>query len=210
MPEKYLLETRAVPPFYKNGYLLACAQTGETVLIDPGDEVQELAAVADRRNWTVKYILLTHAHMDHITGVDFAKRRYSVPIFLHKDDEFLYTGLAQQGEWFGVRLSAPPPVDKYFSDGGTVEWGKLKAEVIHTPGHSPGGVCLKLDNLVIAGDTLFAGSIGRTDLPGGDATTLIRSIKTRLLPLPDHVIVYSGHGPETTIGQERRTNPYLN
>ena len=209
MHEKYLLETRSVPPFYKNGYLLACAQTGETALIDPGDEVDQLAALVEQRNWKVKYILLTHAHMDHITGVGFAKKRYSAPVYLHQEDEFLYSGLSQQGEWFGVKLGAPPPVDRYFSDGDRIEWGKLKAEVIHTPGHSPGGICLRLDNILIAGDTLFAGSIGRTDLPGGDPATLIRSIKERLLPMPDDVVVYSGHGPETTIGQERRTNPFL-
>ena len=209
MSSEWLIETRCAPPFYKNGYLLACAETRQAVMIDPGDEVEELASVADSREWEIQAILLTHAHIDHITGVGFAKERYPVPIYLHQDDLFLYEGLPQQGKKFGVRLDAPPTVDRYYQHGDIVRWGKLSAEVVHTPGHTPGGICLKVGDLLVAGDTLFAGSIGRTDLPGGDYATLIRSIQTRLLVLPDETAVYSGHGPATTIGEERRSNPFL-
>jgi glyoxylase-like metal-dependent hydrolase (beta-lactamase superfamily II) len=209
MPSQCLIESRCAPPFYKNGYLLACSESGEALLIDPGDEVEELVKAADAHRWVVKYIVLTHAHMDHITGVEFAKMRYQVPIFLHPDDLPLYQGLSQQGEWFGVPLQAPPPVDHFLADGDLIQWGNLRAEVVHTPGHTPGGICLKVGNLLIAGDTLFAGSIGRTDLPGGNYDQLIHSIKNCLLRLPDETQVLSGHGPSTTIGEEREHNPFL-
>ncbi|HEY3129831.1 MAG TPA: MBL fold metallo-hydrolase [Acidobacteriota bacterium] len=209
MASQCLIKSYAAPPFYKNGYLVACADTKEALLIDPGDEVEEIARIADAHRWSVKYIVLTHAHVDHISGVGFAKERYQVPIYLHKDDLPLYQGLPQQGQWVGIALDPPPPVDHFLAEGDLLRWGNLQAEVIHTPGHTPGGVCLKIGEVLMAGDTLFAGSIGRTDLPGGDYDALIESIKTRLLVLPDPTRVFSGHGPETTIGQERRTNPFL-
>ncbi|MBI2821816.1 MAG: MBL fold metallo-hydrolase, partial [Acidobacteria bacterium] len=191
------------------GYLLACAETGKAALVDPGDEAEDLLDVAVARGWQIQQILLTHAHIDHITGVGLARQRHPVPIYLHRDDLFLYQSLAEQGLKFGVSLQPPPPVDHFFNHGEIVNWGQLRAEVIHTPGHTRGGVCLKIDDLLIAGDTLFAGSIGRTDLPGGDYAALIESIRKRLLVLPDPTRVFSGHGPPTTIGEERRANPFL-
>ncbi|MBI4455186.1 MAG: MBL fold metallo-hydrolase [Acidobacteria bacterium] len=204
-----MIETRNAPPFYKNGYLLACSETGQTALVDPGDEVEELLQAAEARGWSIQSILLTHAHIDHITGVGAAKQRYPVPIYLHRADLFLYEALPEQGEKFGVPVAEAPRVDFFFNDGDTVRWGNLEAEVIHTPGHTPGGVCLKIGNLLIAGDTLFAGSIGRTDLPGGNYAALMDSIKERLLVLPDETRVFSGHGPPTTIGEEKRSNPFM-
>jgi hydroxyacylglutathione hydrolase len=213
--EEMLIETRAVEPFFKNGFVLGCEETREGVLIDPGDEVEELLEVVDREKLSIKYILLTHAHMDHITGVGRAKAALAVPIGLHRDDHFLYQGAVQQGLAFGFRISPPPPVDFFYDGSGPWRFGRYDVTVHHTPGHCPGGVCLQVGRTgtagkdLFVGDTLFAGSIGRTDLPGGDLETLLRSIREVLFAFGDDAIVYPGHGPATTIGQERRTNPFL-
>jgi glyoxylase-like metal-dependent hydrolase (beta-lactamase superfamily II) len=205
-----------VGPFFKNGFVVGCAQTREAVLIDPGDEVADLLAFAERQTLAIRYILLTHAHLDHVTGVGPAKRALGVPIYLHHDDLFLYERVVQQGATFGLRVDSPPPVDEFYSPGQVISFGDCDARPHHTPGHCPGGVCLQVGRKgeagrdLFVGDTLFAGSIGRTDLPGGDYTTLIGSIRTVLFAFGDDARVHPGHGPSTTIGQERRTNPFLN
>jgi hydroxyacylglutathione hydrolase len=210
-----LIRTAAVPPFYKNGYLVACERTRAGVLIDPGDEVDSLLDTAYRERIDVTKILLTHAHLDHVTGVGVAKQRLGVDVWLHKDDQFLYDGLAEQGMMFGLRVERQPPIDHFYEPGRAIAFGDLVADVLHTPGHCPGGVCLAIGPAgettrdLFVGDTLFAGSIGRTDLPGGDSETLLRSIREVLFSFPDDTAVYSGHGPATTIGEERRTNPFL-
>lgn len=210
-----IVEVRAVPPFEKNGYLLACPETLEGVVIDPGDEVEQLLEIVRARNVTVKYILLTHAHLDHITGVGRAKAALNVPCGLHRDDVFLYKAVVQQGIAFGFKAEPQPPVDFHLEDGGPWRFGRYAAHVHHTPGHSPGGVCLAVQQgddaarTLFVGDTLFAGGIGRPDLPGGDLKTLIGSIRNVLFGFPDESVVWSGHGPRTTIGHERRTNPFL-
>jgi glyoxylase-like metal-dependent hydrolase (beta-lactamase superfamily II) len=210
-----ILEVRSVPPFEKNGFVVGCPETREAVLIDPGDEVEDLLEAARQHHLTVKSILLTHAHLDHITGVGRAKAALDVPVALHRDDEFLYRAAVQQGIAFGFKVEAQPPVDFYLEDGNVVEFGQYSALVRHTPGHSPGGVCLAVARrgedlrTLVVGDTLFAGGIGRIDLPGGDLETLLTSIRTVLFSFPDDSIVWPGHGSETTFGQERRTNPFL-
>lgn len=210
-----LLEIAAVPPFQKNGFVLACERTREGVIIDPGDEVDTLLAYVDRESIAIQYILLTHAHMDHVSGVARAKRALDVPIGLHPDDNFLYEGAVQQGLAFGMQVEAPPPVDFFYDGPGPWSFGDYRVTVHHTPGHCPGGVCLEVGRTgeegtqLFVGDTLFAGSIGRVDLPGGDFATLIRSIKDVLFAFGDDAEVYPGHGPKTTIGHERRTNPFL-
>jgi glyoxylase-like metal-dependent hydrolase (beta-lactamase superfamily II) len=210
-----LMETRAVGPFFKNGYVIGCEDTKEGVLIDPGDEVDELLDAASAHRLSVRYILLTHAHLDHVTGVARAKQALGVPVGLHKDDEFLYRAVVQQGMAFGIRVEAQPPVDFFYEDEGPWRFGHYGVWVYHTPGHCPGGVCLAVgkegdaSRALFVGDTLFAGSIGRTDLPGGDTATLLRSIRHVLFSFPDDTPVYSGHGEPTTIGRERRTNPFL-
>lgn len=210
-----IIEVQAVAPFFKNGFVVGCEETREAVLIDPGDEVSGLLAFAERQTLTIKHILLTHAHVDHITGVAAAKRVLRVPIYLHRDDLFLYDGAVQQGAMFGFHTEPPPPVDVFYSAGEIIPFGNLEARPHHTPGHCPGGVCLQIGQRgtpgtrLFVGDTLFAGSIGRTDLPGGNYETLIRSIRTVLFAFGDDAIVYPGHGASTTIGQERRTNPFL-
>ena len=210
-----LIRTAAVPPFLKNGYVVSCKDTREGVVIDPGDEAGELIAAVKADGVKVKAILLTHAHLDHVTGVAHAKRMYGVDVWLHKDDEFLYRGVVEQGQLFGLRVERQPPIDRYFEPGVPFAFGKLTVDILHTPGHCPGGVCLAIgpessqERTLFVGDTLFAGSIGRTDLPGGDTDTLLRSIREVLFAFPDATEVYSGHGPVTTIGTEKQTNPFL-
>ena len=210
-----IIEAQAAGPFVENGYVVACDQTREAVIIDPGDGVADLLAFATRERLKILHILLTHAHLDHVTGVAAAKRALSVPVYLHRDDLFLYERVVQQGASFGLRLEPQPPIDVYYSPGQRIAFGTLEAVPHHTPGHCPGGVCLAIARAgqpakhLFVGDTLFAGSIGRTDLPGGDYNTLMASIRQVLFAFGDDAVVYSGHGPATTIGQERATNPFL-
>jgi hydroxyacylglutathione hydrolase len=210
-----ILETQAVGPFFKNGFVVGCETTREAVLIDPGDEVASLLAFAEQEKLSIRHILLTHAHVDHVTGVAAAKRALGVQVFLHRDDLFLYERAVQSGAMFGLQVEPQPPIDVYYSAGQVISFGEYEARPHHTPGHCPGGVCLQIGkkgttgNDLFVGDTLFAGSIGRTDLPGGDYQTLIASIRNVLFAFGDAAIVYPGHGPTTTIGQERRTNPFL-
>lgn len=209
-----ILETRAVPPMQKNGYVLGCEETRLGIVIDPGDEVSLLLDGVRRHNLTIVYILLTHAHVDHISGVGIAKHALGAPVVLHRDDLFLYERAVQQALAFGLHAEPQPPVDQFYDGPGPWRFGRYELFVHHTPGHSPGGVCLQLGDegaapVLFVGDTLFAGSIGRTDLPGGDYATLIRSIRAVLLPFGDEAVVHPGHGPSTTIGHERLTNPFL-
>jgi hydroxyacylglutathione hydrolase len=210
-----LLEVQAVGPFFKNGFVLGCEATREAVLIDPGDEVPALLAFAERQSLSIGHILLTHAHVDHVTGVAAAKRALNVPIYLHRDDLFLYERAVESGAMFGLDVEPQPPIDVFYTPGQIIGFGGYEVRPHHTPGHCPGGVCLQVGrkgeagNDLFVGDTLFAGSIGRTDLPGGDYRTLIESIRTVLFAFGDDATVYPGHGPATTIGQERRTNPFL-
>jgi glyoxylase-like metal-dependent hydrolase (beta-lactamase superfamily II) len=185
------------------------------VLIDPGDEVRELLGAAQRHQIGIRAILLTHAHVDHITGVGIARAAVRAPVWLHRDDQFLYDRVVEQGAAFGLTVSPQPPVDHFYDTSQPLAFGRYLVDVHHTPGHSPGGVCLAIgksgsaDRTLFVGDTLFAGSIGRTDLPGGDYEVLIASIRNVLFRFPDPTPVHSGHGPPTTIGRERQTNPFL-
>lgn len=210
-----IIETQAAGPFVQNGFVVACPSTREAVVIDPGDGVDDLLAFAQRERLAIRHILLTHAHVDHVTGVAAAKRALDVPVYLHRDDVFLYERVVQQGATFGVRVVPQPPIDVYYAPGQVIAFGTLEARPHHTPGHCPGGVCLAISEHgkaakdLFVGDTLFAGSIGRTDLPGGDYDTLIASIRHVLFAFGDDAVVHPGHGPATTIGQERAANPFL-
>ena len=210
-----IVESQAVGPFFKNGFVVGCEESREAVLIDPGDEVASLLAFAERHALAIRHNLLTHAHVDHVTGVAAAKRVLNVPIHLHKDDLFLYERAVEMGAMFGLKVDPQPPIDRFYEPAQVIPFGTYEARVHHTPGHCPGGVCLQIGKAntsgkeLFVGDTLFAGSIGRTDLPGGDYDTLIASIRNVLFPLGDDAVVHSGHGPDTTIGKERRTNPFL-
>ena len=217
-----ILESAAVGPFFKNGFVVGCERTRQAVFIDPGDEVDQLLSFIENEQLQVTHILLTHAHVDHVSGVAEAKRVLGAPIYLHKDDLFIYQNAVRTGMMFGLTVEEPPPVDQFYegpldlAQGKPITFGDYEVHVLHTPGHCPGGVCLALSKkgeggppYLFVGDTLFAGSIGRTDLPGGDYDTLLRAITGVLFAFPDESVVYSGHGPETTIGRERATNPFV-
>ena len=211
-----ILESAAVGPFFKNGYVVGCENTRKAVFIDPGDEVEQLLDFIRAEKLDVTHILLTHAHVDHVSGVAEAKRTLGVPIYLHHDDLFLYQNAVRTGMMFGLTVEEPPPVDIFYEGEEPIVFGDYRVRVVHTPGHCPGGVCLAISKQgdqspphLFVGDTLFAGSIGRTDLPGGDYETLLRAITGTLFTFPDESIVYSGHGPETTIGREKQTNPFV-
>jgi hydroxyacylglutathione hydrolase len=205
----------AAPPFLKNGFVVSCEETREGVLIDPGDEVDELLETIRRDGLTITAIPLTHAHLDHVTGVGRAKAALGAPIWLHPDDLFLYDAAVEQGRLFGLPVEPPPPVDAFYTPETVLRFGRYLAEVLPTPGHCPGGVCLAVGRegsearALFVGDTLFAGSIGRTDLPGGNMDILLASIRNVLFRFPDDTVVHPGHGPATTIGAERRSNPFL-
>ncbi len=209
-----ILEVRAVAPFYKNGFVVGCERTRQGIVIDPGDEVDQLLAAVRDHGLDVRHILLTHAHVDHITGVAAAKNELSAPVYLHRDDLFLYEAAVEQGAMFGFKVS-PQPTPDVFYDGSAIEFGDFDVNVHHTPGHCPGGVCLQIarrgsaDTHLFVGDTLFSGSIGRTDLPGGDYERLMRSITDVIFPLGDAAIVHPGHGADTSIARERATNPFV-
>jgi hydroxyacylglutathione hydrolase len=217
-----IIESQADGPFQKNGFVVSCARTKQGVYIDPGDEVEGLLAYIAREQISVTHILLTHAHVDHVTGVPRAKQVLAVPVCLHKDDLFLYQRAPQQAWVFGLKFEGElPPVDHFYAADDCFTIGDYEVRPYHTPGHCPGGVCLAVterrpstatspvDIDLFVGDTLFAGSIGRVDLPGGDYETLIRAIREVLFPFGDAARVHPGHGPSTTIGEERRTNSFL-
>jgi glyoxylase-like metal-dependent hydrolase (beta-lactamase superfamily II) len=193
----------------ENCYLIADRSTGEAVLIDPGEESGMFLAELDTRGWSLKGIWLTHAHVDHIMGVGAVRRATGAPIHLHPLDRPLYDALPQYGAWLGMRLDPPPPPDVELKPGTQVQVGRQAFDIRFTPGHSPGSVSFVGHGMVFGGDVLFNGSIGRTDLPGGDFPTLMNTLQSQFLSLPDSTVVHSGHGPDTTIGVERLTNPFL-
>lgn len=182
------------------------------IVIDPGDEVEKIVAVLDKHGLTVAAIVATHGHIDHVGGIAKLKALTGAPAMIHEADMPMYENIALQAQWLGV---PPPPtteIDSHLGDGRSLEFGKQKLEVRHTPGHSPGSVSFIVPSntpIVFAGDTLFAGSIGRTDLWGGSYDQILLSIRNTLLPLPDDSVVLPGHGPRTTIGTERSSNPFL-
>jgi hydroxyacylglutathione hydrolase len=217
-----IIEEITVTAFQQHTRIVGCEETKQAICIDPGDEAERIVETLERHGLTLQAIALTHAHLDHVGGVAALKKlQPAAKIILHEGDEFMYRALPEQPSWIGIPRSqwaalgfafeTPPAVDRYWTDGEKYAVGKLEFEVRHCPGHTPGHVVLyeASEQKVFVGDVLFAGSIGRTDLPGGSMPQLLSSIKHKLLTLPDETEVYSGHGPVTTIGEERLTNPFL-
>ncbi|MFZ0746913.1 MAG: MBL fold metallo-hydrolase, partial [Terracidiphilus sp.] len=209
--ERMILETFPVGPLQCNCTLLGDQATGEAIVIDPGDEVARIYRRLIDLGLKVKQILITHAHIDHVGGALQLKRLTGAPILLNENDLPLLQMMKEQAAWLGVTPPETAPPDESLDDGRRVGLEAYPAQVLHTPGHTQGSVCLHFVPLkmVIAGDTLFSRSIGRTDLPGGNYDQIIDSIHSRLLTLPDEVRVIPGHGPATTIGEERIANPFL-
>jgi hydroxyacylglutathione hydrolase len=217
-----IIEEITVTAFQQHTRIVGCETTRLAICIDPGDEASRIVAALDKHGLELQAITLTHAHLDHVGGVDALKKlRPDAEIIIHEQDEPLYLALPEQPAWIGIprsrwaalgfNYSAPPKIDKYWTDGETYRVGELGLKVIHCPGHTPGHVVLfeERERKVFVGDCLFAGSIGRTDLPGGSSEELMDSLLNKIVPLGDDVEVYSGHGPVTTIGRERLTNPFL-
>jgi hydroxyacylglutathione hydrolase len=206
-----ILETFPVGPLQCNCTILGDSDSGEAIVIDPGDEIAGICRRLAKHGLKLKQILITHAHIDHIGGALRLKRLTGAPILLNENDLPLLEMMDEQAGWLGVETPETESPDASLSDGLKVGLEKFPAQVIHTPGHTQGSVCLHFAplNLVFAGDTLFAGSIGRTDLPGGNSRQIIQSIGSRLLVLPDETRVIPGHGPATTIGREKLSNPFL-
>jgi hydroxyacylglutathione hydrolase len=207
-----LLESFPVGPLQCNCSIIACPETKEAAIVDPGGDPEKILALVKEHGLTVKYILHTHAHFDHVLGSRAIKEATGGKICLHTGDQWLYDNLAKQGNLFGFDITEPLPVDVYLEDEQDLKIGKGQAKVIHTPGHTPGSLCFEhadKENVLFAGDTLFRRSIGRTDLWGGSFEQIIKSISERLFKLEDSTRVIPGHGPDTDIWSEKKENPFL-
>jgi hydroxyacylglutathione hydrolase len=206
-----ILESFPVGPLRCNCTILGDEVTREAIVADPGDNLPEILSRLKKHGLSLRQIVVTHALIDHVGGAALLKKATGAPVLLNQRDLELLGAMEMQAGWLGVPTPEVTSPDASAEDGLTVGLETLPAEVIHTPGHTPGSICLlfRAQNLLVAGDTLFAGSIGRTDLPGGDGQQILRSLRDRLLVLPDTTRVLPGHGPETTIGQERQSNPFL-
>jgi hydroxyacylglutathione hydrolase len=201
--------SETVGPFHENSYLVVDDATGRAVLVDPGDEPERLLAMLARSGATLDAIWLTHAHPDHVGGIEGVRRALPVPVYLHPLDRPLYDQATEAAAAFGVALEQPGPPDRPLAEGDVVVVGRSRFDVLHTPGHAPGHVVFRGHGLLLAGDLLFRGSVGRTDLPFANGADMEASL-ARVSALPAQTVVYSGHGPPTTIEEELATNPFLN
>lgn len=206
-----IFKTVIVGPLGVNCSILGCERTREAVVVDPGADVPAIWKVVEDAGLTVKYILNTHGHFDHVGGNAGMKAKTGAELLIHQADESSLPRAAQVAAAYGLSTDPSPPADRYLEEGMTLSFGDISIHVIHTPGHTPGGVCLYIpsEKLVLTGDTLFQEGVGRTDLPGGSTETIISSITEKLLMLPEETVAVPGHGPTTTIGHEKRHNPYI-
>ncbi|RMG17541.1 MAG: MBL fold metallo-hydrolase [Deltaproteobacteria bacterium] len=206
-------EPVTVGPFQENTWLIGPEGAGPCIVVDPGafdaTETERLVQAMERRHWTPAAIVNTHGHIDHIAGIPALQQRYDLPLYIHPGEKMWIEHVAEQCALFGLPPLPEPRVDRWLEDGEQLCFGPIAFEVRHVPGHTPGGCAFVFDGHVVTGDTLFAGSIGRTDFPGGSFPQLERSIREKLYTLPDETQVHSGHGPDTTIGRERRHNPFV-
>jgi hydroxyacylglutathione hydrolase len=206
-----ILEILTVGPFQENCYLIGDEVSGVGALVDPGDEAARIAMTVEQTDLEVASIIVTHAHIDHVGAVAALVDEYACPLLMHAEAEPMLKQLPTQAMMMGLRFGKVPAVDRHISDEEVLEVGELKLRSLYTPGHAPGHLAFYIEDegFVLSGDALFAGSVGRVDLPGGSMEVLMRSIEERLLTLPDETTVYPGHGPQTEIGNERASNPFL-
>jgi hydroxyacylglutathione hydrolase len=207
-----IFESIAVGPLQCNCYILGCERTRQGVVIDPGDEGDLILPLVEKHRLNIKYILSTHAHIDHVGDLEELKSRTGAEVLLHEKDLILYQNLPVQAAWLGLSTPETTEIDHFVHDKDTLNFGDHTGNILFTPGHTPGSLCLHLPgrtSQLFAGDTLFRGSIGRTDLWGGCYEDILRSIRDKLLALDDWTVIYPGHGPATTIGEEKRSNPFL-
>jgi hydroxyacylglutathione hydrolase len=206
-----IFEALTVGPFQENCYIVGDEATGVGALVDPGDEAARIALAVEQTGLEVDRILITHTHIDHVGAVAVLVDEYACPVLMHAEAEPMLQQLPTQAMMMGLRFGEVPAVDRYIEDEEALEVGALRLRALHTPGHAPGHLAFHVEGegLVLSGDALFAGSVGRTDLFGGDMNLLLRSISERLMSLPDETRVCPGHGPQTTIGEERAHNPFL-
>jgi glyoxylase-like metal-dependent hydrolase (beta-lactamase superfamily II) len=204
-----ILKTLVVGPIQSNCYIIGCERTREAAVIDPGGDADRILITLAKDRLRCVYIINTHGHFDHsadnkrlkeVTGAQLLIHHADAPMILHQS--------MNRGMW-GTHLENSPPPDRYLNEGDIITFGDISLKVLNTPGHSPGSISLVTDKIVFVGDTLFAGSIGRTDFPGGDHEGLLRNVRKKIFTLGDHVVVYPGHGPKTTVGRERKTNPFF-
>jgi len=227
--EKLIHEILPVGMLQCNCHILGDPKTREAIVIDPGDDAARILQVIERHHLKVVAIVVTHTHIDHVVGLHRVHQATGAPVYVHGDDLDLYRMLDAQAQWLGWKTPEQISIDQLVREGDVIRWGGYQAQILHTPGHTPGSICLYMpadvpsvstetggttvsetgNGRLFAGDTLFAGSIGRTDLWGGSFAGIIRSLKGKLLELPDNTIVFPGHGESTTIGEERATNPFL-
>lgn len=196
-------------PLGVNCYIVGCEKTGKAAVIDPGDSCEVILKTLEENDLSLQYILLTHGHVDHVAHLNRVKEKTNATFIMHNDDSFLMHGLSAQAFMFGLPDPGKIKPDHIVTDGELITIGELKAKILHTPGHSPGSITFHIENKLFVGDLIFEGSIGRTDLPGGDHRTLIESVESKIFTLPPETEIYPGHGPSTTVGQEKMTNPFF-
>lgn len=204
-----IFQTLVVGPLDVNCFIIACEETKKGIVIDPGDNIDSILSIVQEHNIDITEIVATHGHFDHIGRVTTLKEKTGAPFTIHQADMFMVEGLVEIADFLDFDTDPAPEVDRFIDEGDTITFGNETLNILHVPGHAPGNVAFTWPGHAIVGDTVFAGSIGRTDLEGADPQVLLDSIRTKILTLPDDTILYPGHGPSTTVSQEKRTNPFL-